>query len=271
MEQSKYELNLIEDPFLPIRAGRGYGVMKITPTVNWHENIEILYCTSGVGYVKKNGESFLFKAGDIIVVNSEEVHSVHRDPFGLYHCIIIDRHFCAECGIPSTSLIFQSRIRDQKLAEVYLHIHDAYDRYIQTGAPHEILAIRALTLDFLCRLCKDYLICEKSDNAQKRNDAIKTAVTYIREHLSEPITMESLTQLTGVSESTLSRRFKHAFGRSVVDTIHLLRCTEAKRLLEKGSSVAETARACGFLSTSHFTHTFKRQYGEPPTRYLQKK
>lgn len=46
MNQSKYELNLIEYSFQPIRTTVGCGVMKVTPTVNWHENIEILYCMS---------------------------------------------------------------------------------------------------------------------------------------------------------------------------------------------------------------------------------
>lgn len=82
--------------------------------------------------------------------------------------------------------------------------------------------------------------------------------------------METLTHLTGLSESTLLRRFKHAFDRSVVDTIHLLRCTEAKRLLEKGASVAEAAHACGFVSLSHFIHTFKRYYQAPPSHFLPK-
>ena len=269
MNQGNYELNLMEHPFVPFRAGYKYNPMMVDSRVNWHENIEILYCASGAGYVKKNGSRFPFIEGDIVVVNSEEIHSVHRDPFGYYRSIIVDRHFCAECGIPSTSLIFQSHIRDPQLSALYLQLCDTYDRYLQTGTFYEVLAIRALTLDFLCCLCRDYLVGEQS-NSEKRDDALKTAVTYIREHLSEPITMDTLKQLTGLSDNSLLRRFKRAFGRSVIDTILVLRCTEARRLLEKGSSVAEAARACGFENVSYFTRTFKRYYEAPPSSYLQK-
>ena len=276
MNQGYYELNIIEDPWLPFRSNTGEGRMWTNNTVNWHENIEILYCSGGEGFVRKNETSYPFVKGDIVVVNSEEVHSVHsnhvnpRQSSGTFRHLTVDRHFCSECGIPSTSLIFQSHIRDTQMEEAFLKIIDAHERYIQTGEFYEVLAIRALTLDFLCRLCRDYLVRVEDDSTRKRNDALKTAVSYIREHLSEPITIETLTQLTGLSESTLLRRFKRTFGRSVSDTILLLRCTEARQLLEKGCSVTETASACGFKTLPHFSYTFKQCYGVPPSHYLQK-
>ena len=275
MNQGIYELNLIENPWLPFRAGLSDGRMGANNTVNWHENIEILYCSSGEGVVRKNGTLYPFKKGDIVVVNSEEVHNVqssHVNPrcsSGTFRCITIDRRFCEECGIPSTSLIFQSHIRNAQMEECFTEITQAYDRYTQTGDFYDVLAIRALTLNLLCRSSKDYLIGKQNNNAHRRSDALKTAVTYIREHLSESITMETLTQLTCLSESTLLRRFKHAFGHSVTDTILLLRCTEARRLLETGASVTETARACGFKTLQHFSYTFKKYDGVPPSQYLQ--
>lgn len=271
MNQGNYELNLMVDPRLPFRMGQHADITGDSGPINWHENIEILYCASGEGFVRKNGACFPFKEGDIVVVNSEEVHSLHHSPAGTYRCIIIDRHFCAECGIPSTSLVFQSHIRDPQMKEAFLQIIDAHNRYIRSGEFYEAVGIRSLTLDFLYRLCRDYLVSEQSEGAIKRNDALKTAITYIREHLSEPITMDTLTQLTGLSENTLLRRFKRAFGRSVIDTILLLRCTEAKRLIENGSSVTDAAHACGFENMSYFTRTFKRYYQIPPSCYLQKR
>lgn len=271
MNHGNYELNLPEDPLLPFRMGQEVGIMYSLSTVNWHENVEILYCASGEGYVRKEETCYPFKKGDIVVVNSEEVHSVHRNPSGTFRCMIIDRHFCAESGIPTTSLAFQSHIRDPQLEEAFLRIVDTYKRYIETGAFYEVVAIRALLSDFLYRLCRDYLVCKKSDSSLKRNDVLKTAVTYIREHLSEPITMDTLTQLTGLSERTLLRRFKRAYGRSVIDTILLLRCTEAKGMLAKGASVTEAAQACGFDNMSYFTRAFKRYYHLTPSSYLQSK
>ena len=275
MNQAVYELNLMLDPNLPFRSSFGAGKMWMNHTINWHENIEILYCSSGEGYVFINETRYPFKEGDIVVVNSEEIHRVqsnHVNPrcsSGTFQTLIIDRHFCAECGIPSTTLIFQSHIRDAQIKEAFIRIMDAYKRYVHTGEFYEAIHIRALLLDFLCRLCQDYLVSEQGDGPHKRNDALQTAVTYIREHLAEPITINTLTQLTGLSESTLLRRFKRAFGRSVIDTILLLRCTEAKRLLEMGCSVSEAARSCGFDNMSYFTSVFKRYYDAPPSTFIQ--
>ena len=269
MDRCKYELNLMVDPQLPFRIG--YNLLAFqNPWLNWHENVEIVYIISGNGHVRYNETTFPIAPGDIIVFNSETIHCVYSDTPLRHHFLTVDRNFCAECGIPSTALVFQSLVRDPKMQDRFLKIIDAYDRYTQTGVFYEVAAVRSCLLDFLCCLCRDYLIQENSSNLQ-RNDALKTAVTYIREHLSEPMSLEEIAQHTGISANTLLRKFKKVMGRSVFDTILLLRCTQAKRLLEQGCSVTEAARTSGFENMSYFTRIFKRYYQCTPSSYLQNK
>lgn len=270
MKNYKYELNLMEDPNLPFRIGYHKQYIHQFSPPNWHENIEILYIINGTGHIQYDTTNYKITEGDLIVVNSEVIHQLLSDAPIQFHFLTIDRHFCAECGIPSTSLIFQPVIRDPSMKDQFLSILAAYDRYIQTGTFYEVAAIRALLLEFLCDLCKNHLICEKSASAESRNDAVRAAITYIRAHLSEPITVEEIAQYAGVSTFSLARRFKRIMNKTIMDTILLLRCTEAKRLLEKGSSVAEAARTCGFENMSYFTRVFKRYYQSTPSSYLHK-
>ena len=269
MERCKYELNLMVDPRLPFRIGYNLHAFR-NPWLNWHENVEILHIISGEGHVKYNETIFPVGPGDIVIINSEVIHCIYSNSLLHYHFLTVDRNFCTDCGIPSTTLVFESLIRDRQMQDRFCRIIDAYDRYIQTGVFYEVAAIRSYLLEFLHSLCKDHLIRQDSSSPQ-RYDALKTAVTYIRQHLAEPMSLEEIAQHTGMSVNTLLRRFKKVMGRSVFDTILLLRCTEAKRLIESGASVTDAARANGFENMSYFTRTFKRYYQVTPSSYLQSK
>lgn len=270
MTKLKYELNVMQEPNIPFIFGynKQY-ITKFSPP-NWHENTEILYITKGKGHIQYDAVKYEISQGDLIIVNSEVIHQITSDAPIHFHYLIISRQFCAESGIPSTFLTFQPIIRDPQLISTFLRILETYNNYVQTNAFYEVALIRALLLELLYYLCKNHLISKRDMEQEKKNDAVRSAITYIRSHLSEPITVEELAQHAGISTYSLARRFKRTTGRTIIDTILFLRCAEAKRLIESGISITDAAHRCGFVSPSHFTHTFKKYYHVPPSHYLQK-
>ena len=94
---------------------------------------------------------------------------------------------------------------------------------------------------------------------------MKKAIAYIHTHLSEPITLDTLAAHVGIGKFHLSRRFKAFTGKTVVQVITLMRCTEARRLMEGGLSVSAAAASCGFENLSYFTRTFKSLLGILPS------
>ena len=269
MTKGKYELNVMDDPLLPFRIRIGIEIIKNLPP-NWHENTEVLYVVSGSGFIKYNEGQFAVQAGDIVVVNSEMIHTVYSDEPMVYHFIIIDRNFCAANGIPTTNLYFQELIRDPQLEAAFLRIIETYEHFSQKNAFYQVAAIRSAVLMFLYHLCKDYIIREGSSANLHRNDMVKTAMIYIRKHLAERITLDEIAQHVGVNKHYLSREFKQIIGKTIFDTILLLRCTEAKRRLQEGMTVSEAAHACGFENLSYFTRAFKKYNQSLPSSYLQK-
>lgn len=267
----KYELNIMRDPSVPFIIGynKQY-ITKFSPP-NWHENIEILYIIKGKGHIQYDAVKYEISQGDLIIVNSEVIHQITSDAPIYFHYLIINRQFCAESGIPSTSLTFQPLIRDAQPISTFLRILETYNHYVQTSAFYEVALIRALLLELLYYLCKNCLISGRDIEQEKKNDAVRSAITYIRSHLSQPITVEDLARHVGVSTYSLARGFKRTIGRTIIDTILLLRCAEAKHLIESGISVTDAAHCCGFVSPSHFTHTFKKYYNALPSHYLPKK
>lgn len=269
MEDGKYELNLMADPRLPFRINRGTTTRR-SNVPNWHENTEILYCMAGSGYFQYNEKMYAVAPGDMVVVNSEMLHSTATDDSMEYCCLILDRHFCLENGIPTTKLTFQELIHDPALANALLRIYEANGRYKQDGNFYEIAAIRASVLEFLYLLCRDYIVQETHTAAPHRGEHVKTAVIYIRKHLAEPLTLDEIADHTGVNKHYLSRLFKQILGKTVFETVRVLRCQEAKHRIEEGKSVSEAAHSCGFENLSYFTRTFKKYYQVLPSHCAKK-
>ena len=265
MEASVFELNLMSDPLLPFRIGKSKTTRQ-SNIPNWHENTEFLYCLSGSGYFQYNEKMYAVGPGDMVVANSEMLHSTTTDDVMEYCCLIVDRNFCLENGIPTTKLTFQELIQDPELSALFLRIYEVYGRYRQNGQFYEVAAVRAAVLDFLYRLCRDYIVQQTRTATPQRGELVKNAVIYIRKHLSEPLTLDIIADHVGVNKHYLSRLFKQILRKTVFETVRVLRCNEAKHRLESGMSVSQAAHSCGFENLSYFTRTFKQYYNMLPSQ-----
>ncbi len=92
---------------------------------------------------------------------------------------------------------------------------------------------------------------------------------YIRGHISEEITAESLADHFFLSESYICRRFKKFTGVTLHRYITAQRVTAAKELLAGGATVSDACRLSGFNDYSHFIKVFKSAVGVPPKRYAK--
>ncbi len=97
---------------------------------------------------------------------------------------------------------------------------------------------------------------------------IDRAVTWIREHFREPITVRELAALAHLSPRHLHRKFMQAFGSSPQMFIMKLRVQAACEILESGNSpMSEVAEQSGFCDQSKFTQHFHRHMGTTPLAY----
>jgi len=112
-------------------------------------------------------------------------------------------------------------------------------------------------------------LCEFSTpklSSPEENNYVKEAIYFIWQHLSEPISLDRLSLAVGVSKFHLARQFKKYTGNSIIQTINLMRCSEAKRMLEQGMSVSAVAETCGFTNHSYFSKTFRSVMGKLPSQ-----
>jgi len=99
---------------------------------------------------------------------------------------------------------------------------------------------------------------------------IDRAVTYIREHFRQRISVEELAALVHLSPRQLHRKFVETFGSSPQTFIMKLRVQAACDALQKeDATIVEVARELGFCDQSSFTQHFHKHVGLTPLKYLR--
>jgi len=96
----------------------------------------------------------------------------------------------------------------------------------------------------------------------------RKAVAYIEEHLAEPILLEALARLVGLSASYFCRAFRQSLGMPPRRYQLSQRIERAKTLLAKrAGSVTDISLTVGYNDTSSFCTAFRRATGLTPSAY----
>ncbi len=81
--------------------------------------------------------------------------------------------------------------------------------------------------------------------------------------------MAQLLDPLGLSRPTLYRKLKALTDMSPAEVVRLYRLRRAKHFLRQGISATDTAYKVGFQTPSHFTKSFRAQYGATPSEFVR--
>lgn len=88
--------------------------------------------------------------------------------------------------------------------------------------------------------------------------------------LNESYSLESIAVAMNMSVSTLQRKFKAAFGITVIDYVRQRRMDFVRSaMLNQGLTVGEAAYLAGYKYPSNFISAFKKHYGITPTEFIK--
>lgn len=265
---------------------QSYNGRVITAHAHIHDKIEILYCLEGALVAFLNGEEHHISAGDMAVINSNEIHQIIGDTDEVNRYLV----FKIEPEMLSTSsqAVFEMKyilpftissadypqiIRKQILDATELpDIFRLVDEENRQKAYGYELAIHGCACRIFLWILRYWhsLGLEISDDAIPANhiDMLKRAFSYVDTHYMENISASSTAERCNVSYSYFSRMFKKNMGRSFTDYLNQYRITKAERLLiSTEKSVTEIALETGFSDAGYFIKVFKKQKGLSPRKF----
>lgn len=115
--------------------------------------------------------------------------------------------------------------------------------------------------------------CIASDHVaasyRKQHLVMDDIFRYIREHLTEDLSLEILEQKFFVSRHHICREFKRLTGQTIHAYIVKSRLDLCKKYIETGKSIKEVYVLGGFSSYNHFFKAFKKEYGITPKDYYK--
>lgn len=103
--------------------------------------------------------------------------------------------------------------------------------------------------------------------AESKTQRISRAISWIKTHYAQPVSVEALAQQAGMSASAFHQSFKVVTAMSPLQFQKQLRLQEARRLMiGKAIDAAKAGFEVGYESASQFTREYRRLFGEPPAR-----
>jgi AraC-like DNA-binding protein len=96
-----------------------------------------------------------------------------------------------------------------------------------------------------------------------RIDAVREK---LRAEYEQPHLLKDLAREAGMSPFHFSRVFRELAGTPPHRYLREVRLARAAEMLRQGASVTRACFDCGFTNLSHFTRSFRRRFGVPPSR-----
>jgi AraC-like DNA-binding protein len=100
---------------------------------------------------------------------------------------------------------------------------------------------------------------------------VAKAISWLREHFSQPMKVDDLAGLVNMSVSSFHEHFKSVTAMSPLHYQKVLRLQEARRLmLATMMDAGAASQRVGYLSASQFSREYSRFFGTAPTRDIAK-
>lgn len=188
---------------------------------------------------------------DGIVAGKLSENSLRQMKYWAVSCITIATRYAIQGGLPE------------------MEAYNLSDRYIRDI---DMIDSEDEILSYLVKA--SFSITEKIKAIKTQHNypsPIRKCVSFIDVNLHSKITLDELSEISGLSKDYLSQLFKKTTGLTVTDYIMKKRLSSAKQLLDRDVSISDTAYALGFCSESYFISCFKKKYRITPREYIKNK
>lgn len=239
-----------------------YSPTFYTQIPNWHDDIEIEYIKEGEAFCYIDGKKFLVQTGSFVFIPPNAIHQLIPTTNIKYSCLLINPQFF---HLIEASENIASPFFDDELTEIFLQFESLVSAL---DSPHSKMKIYYNLLRQLIILNERHVsLQETMINNTSYQIKIKEAITYIRNHFSEKLTLDDIANQVYMSKFDFSRKFKEITNMTVIDFVNYYRCKIAASKIYEGFSVREAALSSGFENMSYFTKTFKKYFHHLPSQH----
>lgn len=229
----------------------------------------ILFTYEGNGVMEYAGKKYTLSKGEGMFISCQHLHyyksanndwvhadlHIHGKEIKTFYDIFQDHQ--AFRFQQATTGNFQNIL--EELIELYVNV-TPYRELLISGKINLLLTTLLTSSDFF-RVA-----------AESMPENLQYLLRYIQNFYHKNLTLDSLSDFSGISKPHLIRLFNKHVGCSPHEYILRLQIENAKQLLENTTlSAAQIGRMVGIENSNYFNHFFKTRVGIPPGEYRHSK
>jgi AraC-like DNA-binding protein/mannose-6-phosphate isomerase-like protein (cupin superfamily) len=261
---------------------------RISP--HQHEFIECVFVAEGAGEHIYNGRSYPIARGDFFVIEPNVVHGYRVRgslPMVVYNVLFLPSLLETELRHLSQVTPFihffylEPLLREPSDFQYHLKLSVNEDletkflldrilnEYTQKNLGYR-LCIKAMLMElfiFLSR-CYENRISKPLSSSRDEETIMKWVCELTRLHYAQPIMMEQIYQMCGMSASAFTAKFKQYAGKTFTEFRNDIRIKVSCEFLRNtDNKIIHIAQDVGFNDVSHFNKAFKQLMGMTPGHY----
>lgn len=217
----------------------------------------LIYCVSGQGGLRTRGERAV-GAGDVMLIPGGQSHAYWaspQEPWAIYWM-----HFTDQGGGFQRMFLRRADVHGVMALGVQARLAELFEELLRTlnQAMDPLSRQRA---DALAQLA----LCEILRGG---GEAFAQVVAFMRAHIAERLSLETLAGQARLSKYHFSRAFQAAYQMPPMQYFNRMKILRACEMLTQGhESVAEISERMGYSTPYYFSEQFKSVTGLAPGQY----
>ncbi|MFZ4861097.1 AraC family transcriptional regulator [Sphingobacterium sp. Mn56C] len=257
------------------------------PAYHAHPELELVFIRKGHGKRIIGNTVEPFEAGDMVFIGSNVPHLWLSDP----------AYYTGNGGMENQAIV--SYFNAELFMDMFKSIKEFDSIRMMIKQSSKGIKIFGQTRDLIAEKLQDlataegfkkiegllqvmHLISESDEkvfiDAENRSsyedadsDRLVLVLKYIKERLSEQISLPQVSEVACMTQQSFCRFFKKRMKKSFTKYLNEQRVELAKeRLKNSNDSIGNVALSCGFNSSTHFCFVFKEITGDSPRQFRAK-
>lgn len=249
---------------------------------HFHATYELYYLLEGERYYFIDNETYLVKAGDIVMIRPNRIHKTSMVNIPHHNRVLLQisgermNPFLKAAGLGSMDDIYGTDVRILSLSEEQqkevLNAFMAIKEELSKKRRHYQAAARMELANLLLKLSRyqsqESPLAENPTAQTWKHIKVHEVADYLTNHPETSESLEELAQRFYISKSYLSRIFREITGFSVNEYKNISRIKKSQNLLiHSDCSVTEISGLLGFENLTYYERVFKKYTEMTPLKY----
>lgn len=252
---------------------------------HWHRDVEIVYARKGEANCLVGGQRIVLRRGEGLFIQSGVIHGYDVPQSAELPTLL----FKPELIAPERSTLYTKFVEPLLLrglshavlrpsipwqAELLDNVRSLCTLAGEKSPTMELDAHAGVCgiWSLLYRHQNEITSLDRTENASQTQARLRRMIRFLEEHYNERICLNDVAKSASVSVSEALRCFRNGVQTTPMDYLNRYRLNCAcSRLTATSLSVTEIAAECGFSGAAYFDRVFRRQYGENPTAYRNRR